>query len=184
MHMDVGRFTLPVALTAVAALALAGCATSEPAAPVERPRPSPVLPVAPAISAAVYVAAASSLDLFAIRSSELALARASDPRLRDFARMVEDAHEGTSAQLSFAGRRLNLLPSASLLPEHQAMLDALAASPDFDNAYRRQQLKVHEEALSLHSGYARSGTSPTLRPVAAAAVPIVQRHLARLRSIR
>lgn len=173
------------AIAGVAALLLAGCATSDaPQAPRERPRGTPVLPVAPALSAAVYVAAASSLDLFEIRSAQLALSRASDPRLRDFARTMVDAHHGTSAQLSFAGRRLNLLPSATLLPEHQAMLNELAASTDFDRAYRRQQLKAHEEALGLHSGYARSGTSPTLRPVAKAAVPIVQRHLQRLRGIR
>jgi putative membrane protein len=83
-------------------------------------------------SAAEFVAAAGSVDLFVIRSSELALQRSSSARVRDFAARMIEAHKGTSGQLSLAGRRLNLLPSASLRPAHQAMLDALANSASFD----------------------------------------------------
>src|SRR5205085_7842482 len=91
------------------------------------------------------------------------------------------AHKGTSAQLSLAGRRLNLLPSATLDAKRQAMFDALNAAPDFDSLYRQQQLAVHQEALTLHRNYAARGTSPTLRPVAAAMVPVIERHLRLLR---
>jgi putative membrane protein len=86
-------------------------------------------------------------------------------------------HKGSAAQLSFAGRRLNLLPAARLLPRHQAMLANLEAAGDFDAVYRQEQVQAEREALTLNSSYAASGGSPTLRPVAAAAVPIVQRHL-------
>ena len=95
--------------------------------------------------------------------------------------MMIRAHTGTSAQLSFAGRRLNLLPATVMQPRHRAMIGQLSASGDFDAAYRRQQLAAHEDALRLHSGYAARGRSPTLRPVAANAVPIIRRHLALLR---
>jgi putative membrane protein len=94
--------------------------------------------------------------------------------------MIAD-HKGTSAQLSLAGRRLNLLPSASLLPRHQAMIDELSASGDFDAIYHRQQIAVHQAALKLHSDFAARGESATLRPVAKNAVPIVRRHLDMMR---
>jgi putative membrane protein len=123
------------------------------------------------------MAAASSIDLYEIRSSELALTRSANPRLRDFARTMISDHQGTSAQLSFAGRRLNLLPSASLLPAHQAMFDELSASSDFDATYNRQQAAVHEAALKLHSAFAARGESPTLQAVARNAAPIERRHL-------
>ena len=90
--------------------------------------------------------------------------------------MIE-AHKGTSAQLSLAGRRLNLLPSATLGAAEQAMLDALQASGSFDADYVRDQRIVHQQAIALDSAFAASGDSPTLRPVAAAALPIEQRHL-------
>jgi putative membrane protein len=167
----------PIALAGLALLALGGCASGE--APREGARGSAARPpiVIRPLFPADYMAAASSIDLYEIRSSELALTRSANPRLRDFARTMIADHQGTSAQLSFAGRRLNLLPSASLLPAHQAMFDELSASSDFDATYRRQQAAVHEAALKLHSAFAARGESPTLRAVARNAAPIERRHL-------
>jgi putative membrane protein len=167
------------ALIALAGLlALAGCASSE--APIARGTAGGPVVIRP-LFAADYMAAASSIDLFEIRSSELALTRARAPAHRDFARVMIADHRGTSAQLSLAGRRLNLLPAATLLPQHQAMLDELSASADFDSTYHRQQLAVHQAALKLHSDFAARGQSPTLRSVARNAVPIVRRHLEMMR---
>src|SRR5690348_7052897 len=110
-----------------------------------------------AVSASNFVARNGSIDLFVIRSSELALQRSASPRVRDFATTMIAAHKGTSAQLSLAGRRLNLLPSATLMAREQAMLDSLAASSRFDAEYVRDQRVVHQEAVSLDSGYASNG---------------------------
>ena len=90
--------------------------------------------------------------------------------------MIRD-HKGTSGQLSLEGRRLNLLPSASLRPSEQAMLDALQASSRFDEDYVRDQRTIHQKALALDSAYVANGRSPTLRPVAASALPTEQRHV-------
>ena len=178
------RFILP---TAVASLILAGCATEERPSPSPAPRPAPVRPRPPAAAAATpadYVARAASIDLFAIRSSELALTRATNPRVGDFARRMMHDHAGTSGQLSLAGRRLDLLPSAVLRPEHEAMMRELLATTDFDRLYLQQQLRVHQQAVALHNAFAARGSSPTLRPVAAAAAPIERRHLQELRGIK
>lgn len=129
------------------------------------------------LSASAYVAMASSIDLFQVKSAELALERAQDPANRAFAERALSAHQGTSAQLSMAGRRLNLLPGATLDPQHQAMLDALQATGDFDNIYRAQQNIVLQEGVRLHSNYAKSGSSPTLRPVAANAESVMKANL-------
>jgi putative membrane protein len=177
------RFIFP---TAIASLMIAGCA-SEQGPPAPTPRPSPGRP-RPAPQAALppadYVAQAASIDLFAIRSSELALTRAANPRVRDLARRIMSDHAGTSGQLSLAGRRLNLLPSATLRSEHEAMMRELLSSTDFDRLYLSQQRRVHERAVVLHGAFAARGSSPTLRPVAAAAAPIVRRHLQLLRGMQ
>lgn len=167
---------------AVAALILAGCASNAPTP--QRPRPAPPpRPLAGPVSPATYVAQAASIDLFVIRSSELALGRSSNAAIRDVAARLTAAHRGTAAQLSFAGRRLDLLPGATLLPQHQVLLDDLSSSGDFDRAWVRIQRSVHGEALALHSDYARRGGSPTLRPVAANAAAVEQADLALLRSV-
>ena len=121
------------------------------------------------------------MDLFEVRSAELALRRSSSARIKEFAAMMIPAHRGSAAQLSLAGRRLNLLPSAVLSPKYQAMLNQLQSATDFDSLYRRQQVVVHQEALNLHSRFAARGASPTLRPVASAMVPVIERHLRLLR---
>lgn len=159
---------------------LAACAGSERPSEqrpttTRRPAPPPSRSTAP--SDETFVAASASLELFVIRSSVLALQRSSSARVRDFASSMIAAHKGTSGQLSLAGRRLNLLPSAKLRPGEQAMLDSLQASSRFDADYVRDQRLVHQQLVSIDSAYAARGRSPTLRPIAAAALPIEQRHL-------
>jgi putative membrane protein len=168
---------------ATIAILLAGCAREAPPSappPYARHAPPRAAPGA-AASPAQYVAQASSIDLFLIGASELALRKSSNARTREFAQVEIAAHKGTSAQLSLEGRRLNLLPSATLSPRHQAMLNDLDRSTDFDALYRRDELAVHQEAEALHGRYAVAGTSPTLRPVAQLILPIVQRHLRMLK---
>lgn len=142
-------------------------------APISVPTPVPSL----TRDGAEFVAISGSIDLFVIRSSELALQRSRSRGVRDFAAAEINAHRGTAAQLSLAGRRLNLLPTAILRPVEQQMLDTLGRTPDFDATYVRQQRMVHQHALALCRNYAVNGQSATLRTVASAAAPILQRHL-------
>ena len=163
-----------------------GCAGGERAPPrpaaATHSRPAPIA-AGPAISAAAYLSNAASIDLFEIRSANVALQRSTNVRTREFATMMIAAHRGTASQLSMAGRRLNLLPGAQLNPKHEALMAQLVGASDFDAAYRGLQMQVHEEALSLHRSFAERGASPTLRPVAAAAVPIIERHIRMLRTL-
>lgn len=169
--------SLTLSMTLVSGCGGGGGATSAQSASVV-----PAAIAAPVvISAAAYVATASSIDLYQMKAAQLALQRSQDPANRAFAQHALSAHQGTSAQLSYAGRRLNLLPTATLSAEHQAMLDALAATGDFDNVYRAQQNIVLQEGVKLHSSYAKAGQSPTLRPVAANAESVMRANLNALR---
>lgn len=175
-----------VAVSAVMlSLAVAGCGGGRGGGAAVQSASVATTAVTPMVlSAASYVAMASSIDLYQVKAAQLALERAHDPANRAFAEQALTAHKGTSAQLSMAGRRLNLLPSATLDPQHQAMLDALGATSDFDNTYRGQQNIVLQEALRLHSSYAKGGQSPTLRPVAANAESVMRANLQALRNSR
>ena len=174
-----------LALAALGTLTIAGCARREEAPAPRPPRAIPRPPApAEAVSAAQYVESAASFDLFASRASELALRRSSSARVREAARELIAGHRGTSGQLSFAGRRLNLLPDATMLPLHRRMMDELVLAVRFDRAWLERMVAVHRASVELHGAYAARGDSPTLRPVAKAALPIERRHLDRLRGIR
>ena len=173
---------IAVASVALSVALLGGCGGGGGSASVQSASVSTAAIAPVMLSAASYVAMASSIDLYQVKSAQLALERAHDPANRAFAERALSAHQGTSSQLSMAGRRLNLLPSATLDPEHQAMLEALNATSDFDNTYRAQQNIVLQEALRLHSGFAKNGQSPTLRPVAANAESVMRANLQALRN--
>jgi putative membrane protein len=89
-------------------------------------------------------------------------------------------HEGLAAQLSMAGRRLNLLPSPNLLPRHQQLLDAFARERDGRKSLLLMR-QVHQDSMGLHAVYAELGKSPTLRMVARNALRVERAHVEALR---
>jgi predicted outer membrane protein len=113
-----------------------------------------------------YMKLSSSRALLVVRASELAAGRASRSDTRALASRLKRDHLGIAAQLNMAGRRLNLLPSASMLMLDQVLFDGLSRASDFDVAYRRTMRSAVENCVSDHAFYARVGGSPTLRPVA------------------
>jgi putative membrane protein len=129
--------------------------------------------------AATYVARAASYDQLVIRASAVALTDG-DAATEGLRRTLAEEHRGLAAQLSFAGRRLNLLPSPVLLANHQAWLDEFAAAPT-RAAYLRLMRRVHQNSYAMHAGFAERGASPTLRPVARNAADTERRHFAALR---
>ncbi len=159
---------------------LAGCGGGPSPAP--RPARPFVLPsTAAALSPAIYMQFASTNNLFAVRASELASTRSNNSRTRSAAEAIVRDQRGVAAQLSFAGRRLELLPSAALTHAQAAELERLRMSSDFDSDYRRTVGGALARALEAHQAFARSGSSPSLRPVAEMAAPVTKRNLDSLR---
>jgi len=163
------------------AIILAGCAPKRPAPP---PSP-PVAPVRPAVALdpESYMAFTASSALFGVQASRMAEARGSTDKVKKFATKVVMDQTGIGAQLNFAGRYINLLPSSRLLPEHQTMLDRLATSPDFDGTYKAQLARVLRDAAAAHRAFETGGDSPTLRPVATFAAPVCEKNLEALRKL-
>jgi putative membrane protein len=163
------------AVVATAAL-LAGCAP-------KKPPPPPPVPVTPAPAPAValdpesYMAFSASSALFAVQASRMAEARGSTNKLKKFAQTVVMDQTGIGAQLSFAGRYIDLLPSSRPIPEHQAMLERLATTADFDATYKAQLARVLGAAARAHRAFETGGDSPTLRPVARFAAPVCEKNL-------
>lgn len=166
---------LGLAAAAAAAGLLAGCSAQRPA-----PRPPVVVEPEPAaLSPGTYLAVSGSRSLLLVRASEVAEARA--PGTAGMARRIAADHRGIAAQLSLAGRRLNLLPAAALLPTDAAQLDALRRAEDVGTAYRRIVAAAVENCIRHDGDYAVRGTSPSLRPVARFAEAVCREELAALR---
>jgi putative membrane protein len=120
---------------------------------------------------------AGDISLYAVRASEIAIERSADERTRVLAQGVLVDQRGVASQLSMAGRRVNLLPDASLTPLLEEELEALRRSGDVDRDYRRLVANALSGVLEAHETFARAGTSATLRPVAQMAAPVTRRNL-------
>jgi putative membrane protein len=163
----------------LALLTVSGCSTGErprtrPAEP--RTRPPQAAPAPAPISTSLYFRQATAIDLFQLRAADIALQRGSG-QARSFALESRRQHQAISAQMSFAGRYLDMLPSRELPADYQQMLATLLSAPNFNTVYLAQQRRIAPRALKLHADYSRSGDSPTLRPVAKFAAQAVESEL-------
>lgn len=128
-----------------------------------------------------FVQAAGESDAFEMLEARTALAQSSDPHVRAFAqRMIHD-HGETSRMLGQATAQAGIAPPPMQLGSAQAPYLAALQSlrgASFDQTYWRQQVLAHRSALTTEQDYAASGDTPAVRQAAAAAVPIIQAHLA------
>jgi putative membrane protein len=143
---------------------------------------------APAIAASGYVAAAATGDLYEIEAAAIAQERSQNDEVNALAEMIRTDHQRLTGDLKSAvsesGR--NLVIPVAIPVDREVQLEALnAASPtDFDSIWLTQQVQAHEQALKLHQSYAESGLVTSLKAYAAAAAPLIQRHLDQLRQLR
>lgn len=118
---------------------------------------------------------------FAMRSSQIALTKMTNPDITNF------ANAEIAEQLSVA-KALSAAPgTVPLRRDHAdllAKLQAMPAGPQFNSAYVKGQLAGHRELLTLNSSYLKSGTDPALQSVANMSLPIIQQHLAVLNGLR
>ena len=116
---------------------------------------------------------------FATATSELALRRASNRAITQFARL-EIAEQAAVAR-AFGSRP----GAAGLTPEHAALLEQLrtARGSRFDQAYLAGQIQGHEELLAIHQRYARSGRDPMARGASMVGVTGIQTHLVMLNAL-
>lgn len=125
-------------------------------------------------------------DAFEVTSSMILLSKSTNPEVRAFASMLIDHHTRTT-NLALATAKAGgvMAPPPEMSAMQKGMIGALhaAAPAAIDRLYLQQQVPAHQQALSLMSGYARSGDVPTLRQTAQGAVPIVQGHLAQAQSL-
>lgn len=145
--------------------------------------PAPVAAQSARAAAMAYVEKAGAGDLYEIRASELALKKAAAPAVRDFAKTMIAQHDESTRAVIAAARSTGLEPKPpSLEPQQETMLGALQplSGTAFDTVYLSQQRIAHQQALTLHSDFARSGENPALRRAAADIASVVERHIAML----
>lgn len=132
-------------------------------------------------SAQEFVTKVSVSDKFEVESSKLAISKASDKNVKDFAdRMVQD-HTKTTQELKDALKKSKsgATPATKLDDEHQAKYDKLKglSGKEFDANYVDIQQDAHEQAVSLFDDYAKNGEDAALKEFAGKTLPALKIHL-------
>lgn len=141
---------------------------------------------APTTNATDFVKMAGAGDLYEKTSSELVLKDAKNPKVRDFATMMISDHTKSTADVVAAAKADGLKPGApKLMPAQAKMIAELkAASPaNREKVYLKQQVIAHQQALDLHTTFAKSGDKPGLKAAAAKIAPVVETHLTEVKSL-
>ncbi|MEZ0498196.1 DUF4142 domain-containing protein [Sphingomonas sp. IW22] len=141
---------------------------------------------APATSANTFVEKAGASDLYEKQSSQLVLESTKDAKIRQFANMMLKDHTKSTADVKAAAASDRVtLPAPKLEPAQAKMVADLrtASGAARDRMYVQQQRTAHQQALALHSGFARSGDKPALKRAAATIAPVVQHHMEMLQSM-
>lgn len=174
---------IPAALLTAAALCVALPALGQSLG--ERTGVNAALGITPATQD--FVSEAAQSNMFEIESSRLALERASNPAIKNFAQQMIADHSKTTQELKTLVANANMqatLP-VTLDKAHTEMLDPLktATGGEFNAAYRKAQVTAHESAVSLFKRYADGGDLPALKQFAAQTLPALQHHLEMAQSL-
>lgn len=141
-------------------------------------------PLVPAAGAAAadradevdFVTRASAGDLMAVAESRVALDRAADPRVADFARRIVAERGGDEAALRRAASGSGVAVPTALDPGRAARLASLRdlSGAAFDRAYLADQAEIHSNALTLYGDYMLLGDDPRLKALAIRMIPAAE----------
>lgn len=136
------------------------------------------------VNAAEFVSKAANSDMFEIQSSQLALTKTQDSRIRDFAQHMVQDHTAASDKLKAAAQGQTI--PTTLDQEHTQMLQQLqqASGNDFNRSYVQMQISGHQKAVSLFETYAQNGDNAQLKQFAQQTVPTLQQHLQQITQIQ
>lgn len=151
-------------------------------------------------NATQFRAKATASDAFEILSSKIALTHATNPDLKMFAQMMIDDHTKSTNQLvalggiSKASLKAKKKPGANgkyvsnalIDTDHANELNSLnsKSNDDFNTTYIDDQVKGHEDAVSLLEDYSKNGDNAKLKAFAASILPTVKMHLAKAQGLQ
>jgi len=142
----------------------------------------------PTPTAQEFIDKAARSDAFEIAAAKLAKTNAASADVKDFAKMMIDAHTQSTARIKKVAGGLSpaLTPDPTLTDSQKGKLDDLGKlkGADFDKKYIEGQVDAHEDALALMKKYAADGEEPALKSAAGDIEPVVQTHLDKAKALK
>ena len=129
-----------------------------------------------------FIQKATMGNQFEILSSQEAIQRAQNPKVKEFAQKMIQDHTQVEKDMKAALKEANMSSSITdpvvLDSDHQEKLDDLKKSDadSFDENYIDAQNEAHEKAVDLFSDYSKDGENQVLKAFAAKTLPALEMH--------
>lgn len=130
------------------------------------------------INADDFVEEASAAGVAEIEAGKLALQKSTSSDVKSFAQKVIDDHAAANKELAAIAQKKNLKVSteAELLSKAKALVLKQRDGESFDEAYAKNQVKAHENAIELFKKASVSNDAE-LASFAVATLPKLEHHL-------
>lgn len=113
--------------------------------------------------------------------SQVAVERAQNPKVKEFAQMIVSDHTGVNGELTtLAAAKGIAIPAKDIDVDKWTKKSAKS----FDEDYIEKMVSGHKDALDLFEKEAKKGTDPELTALAAKTVAALQTHLAKAQELK
>jgi putative membrane protein len=129
-----------------------------------------------------FIEKATMGNQFEILSSQEAVQRAHNPKVKEFARKMIEDHTQVEKDMRAALKEANMSTAVTepvvLDSKHQKTLDNLKKedAKSFDEDYIDAQDEAHEDAVELFRDYSKDGDSVPLKAFATKTLPTLESH--------
>lgn len=122
----------------------------------------------------------NQVNLFAVKTSEMAITRQVTGEVLEFAKAMVVEHAQADAELSDLAREHGVTVSAIFDQTWQEKYDALAQTPDaeFVSAYLRSHIATHRDTIAQFKAMAERSNDPQVKAMIAEKLPKLEAHLA------
>jgi putative membrane protein len=124
--------------------------------------------------------------LFEIRSSEMAIQKATTAQVADFANQMVADHTAQDQELKTLATRKNITLPGALTEEKQAIINRLNGlnGTAFEKEYMNAQVQSHEETVANFEKASNEARDADIKAFAAKYLPALRMHLEEARATR
>ncbi|MBW0149986.1 MAG: DUF4142 domain-containing protein [Phenylobacterium sp.] len=132
-----------------------------------------------------YVSNAAIGDMYEVEAGRMAQERGVSAETKALGEMLVSDHTAAAEQMAGLARAAGETIPTEMDERRKGLLDNLRAAQgaEFDRVFAEQQVAAHQEALTLHEGFADNTDHPELAAFARDMVPKLQAHLERARAL-
>lgn len=134
-----------------------------------------------------FVMLANSSNMMELELSQMAVQKATNPAVKDFANMMVQHHTQAGQEMKqLLSAKGTIIPDTAMLSRHRTRMDLLqnAQGADFDRAYMRIMVDAHEEDVDEYEDETTDARDADIRAFAKKMLPTLRTHYTRAKEVR